>query len=158
MFRLQHQGQANFIVDLLTSRGDEVDNLVNEIGTFTGSTAEGLQAGRYLFKIEADGPWTIRIEQPRPTSGRSLPVSASGRGQSLAGPFQGTGEGVRFELRHQGQANFIVDILDADGNAMDNLANEIGSFQGSTVSAPPEGVFWLKVQADGRWTIAMRKL
>jgi hypothetical protein len=158
VFRLQHRGQSNFIVDLLTSRGEEVANLVNEIGTFTGSTAEGLGAGRYLFKVEADGPWTIRIEQPRPTSGRGLPASASGRGPTLAGPFQGTGEGARFELSHQGEANFIVDTLDVDGQEVENLANEIGRFQGSTVSGVPEGVFWLKVQADGRWTVVIRKL
>jgi len=158
VFRLQHRGQSNFIVDLLTSTGQDVDNLVNEIGNFTGATANGLDAGRYLFRVEADGPWTIRIEQPRPASGRSLPTTVSGKGQSVAGPFQGVGEGVRFTLRHRGEANFIVDILDADGQGQDNLANEIGSFQGSTVNNVPDGVFWLNIQADGQWTIAMQKL
>jgi hypothetical protein len=158
LFRLQHRGQANFIVDLLTSSGQDVDNLVNEIGNFTGATANGLDAGRYLFRVEADGPWTIRIEQPRPASGRGLPATVSGRGQSVAGPFQGVGEGVRFALRHRGQANFIVDVLDADGRDQDNLANEIGTFQGSTVNNVPDGVFWLNIQADGQWTIALQKL
>jgi hypothetical protein len=156
--RFQHRGQSNFIVDLLTSRGEEVGNLVNEIGTINGSTGQYLDTGRYLFNIEADGPWSIRIEQPRPASGRGLATTASGRGHSIAGPYQGTGAGVRFELRHRGQANFIVDVLDVDGQELSNLSNEIGSFQGSQIGEVPEGVFWLRVQADGSWTVTMREV
>ena len=33
VMRFQHRGRSNFIVDLLTNRGEEVGNLVNEIGT-----------------------------------------------------------------------------------------------------------------------------
>jgi hypothetical protein len=87
--------------------------------------------------------------------GRGLPTTASGRGHSIAGPYQGTGAGVRFELRHRGQANFIVDVLDVDGQELGNLSNEIGSFQGSQIGEVPEGVFWLRVQADGSWTVRM---
>jgi hypothetical protein len=158
IFRFQHQGNSNFIVGLLTSRGEEIDNLVNEIGTTNGATARPLEAGRYLFNVEADGPWSIRIEQPRPGSGRSLPTTAKGRGHSVAGPFQATGVGVRFELRHRGESNFIVDVLDVDGQTIGNLSNEIGSFEGSMVGEVPEGVFWLNVQADGSWSVAMRPL
>jgi hypothetical protein len=158
VMRFQHRGQSNFIVDLLTSRGEQVGNLVNEIGTTNGSTGQALDSGRYLFNIEADGPWSIRIEQPRPASGRGLPTTASGRGHSIAGPYQGTGAGVRFELRHRGQSNFIVDVLDVDGQELGNLVNEIGSFQGSQIGEVPEGVFWLRVQADGPWTVTMREV
>jgi hypothetical protein len=65
---------------------------------------------------------------------------------------------VRFELRHRGQANFIVDVLDVDGQELGNLSNEIGSFQGSQIGEVPEGVFWLRVQADGSWTVRMREV
>jgi hypothetical protein len=123
VFRFQHQGQANFIVGLLTSRGEEIEGLVNEIGTTNGSTARGLEAGRYLFNVEADGPWSIRIEQPRPAFGQGLPTTGKGRGHSVAGPFQAPGAGVRFALRHRGEANFIVDVLDVDGQVIGNLSN-----------------------------------
>jgi hypothetical protein len=158
VFRFQHRGQSNFIVGLLTSSGKEIDGLVNEIGTIEGATARGLEEGRYLFNVEADGPWSIRIEQPRPASGQGLPATAKGRGHSVAGPFQTAVAGVRFGLRHRGESNFIVDVLDADGQVLGNLSNEIGSFQGSTVGEAPEGPFWLNIQADGSWTITMRPL
>jgi hypothetical protein len=158
VFTMQHRGSSNFIVDLVTSKGEDVANLSNEIGNYNGSIGQALQAGRYLFKIEADGPWTIKITQPRPATGEGLPVTINGRGPKLAGPFQGTGEGVRVTMRHRGEANFIVDTMDADGNQVENLSNEIGGFSGSTVSAAPEGVFWVNIAADGSWSIQLRPL
>lgn len=62
IFKLTHNGTANFIVDLLDSNGQEVDNLVNVIGSFNGSKAEGIPAdGIYLFNVQADGNWTLNI-------------------------------------------------------------------------------------------------
>jgi hypothetical protein len=51
-----------------------------------------------------------------------------------------------------------VDVLDVDGQELGNLSNEIGSFQGSQIGEVAEGVFWLRVQADGSWTVTMRKV
>ena len=158
VFTMQHRGSSNFIVDLVTSKGEDVANLSNEIGNYDGSIGQPVQTGRYLFRVEADGPWTIKITQPRPASGKELPLTINGRGPKLAGPFQGTGEGVRVTMRHRGEANFIVDTLDAEGNQAENLSNEIGGFSGSTVSAAPEGVFWINVAADGTWSIQLRPL
>jgi hypothetical protein len=158
VFRLRHRGEGSFIVDLLTGRGRTVDNFTDHVGGFDGVTGQGLRAGRYRFRIEADGPWAITIEQPRPVSGKRLPPTLSGRGFDLAGPFQGRGDDVRFRLQHRGESNFVIDILDADGQEIHELTNVIGSFRGSTVGAVPEGVFWINVQADGRWAIKMQRL
>ncbi len=101
------------------------------------------------------------VDPNRPAASRlrtGLPTTAKSRGHSDAGPFQAPGAGVRFGLRHRGEANFIVDALDVDGQVMGNLSNEIGSFEGSMVGEVPEGVFWLNLQADGSWTITMREL
>lgn len=40
-FQMQYSGRSNFIVWLVNSRGQEVDLLANEIGTFSGSVAGG---------------------------------------------------------------------------------------------------------------------
>jgi hypothetical protein len=39
-----------------------------------------------------------------------------------------------------------------------NLSNEIGSFQGSQIGEVPEGVFWLRILADGNWSVQMREV
>jgi hypothetical protein len=39
-----------------------------------------------------------------------------------------------------------------------NLSYEIGSFQGSQIGEVPEGVLWLRVLADGNWSVQMREV
>lgn len=56
--KLTHKGESNFIVDFYNADGGE--NLVNEIGTYSGESVIG--AGPGLVKITADGRWTIKIE------------------------------------------------------------------------------------------------
>ncbi len=60
---LMHQGQSNFIVNLLDKNGASVGaNLVNEIGSFGGSKAVQVPKDIYLLQVEADGPWTIQFK------------------------------------------------------------------------------------------------
>jgi len=75
-FHMEHAGSANFIVLLLDDQGDWVELLVNEIGNFDGSKAIGIDApGLHLLDIQADGDWTITVEQPTPSSAPSPPQS-----------------------------------------------------------------------------------
>ena len=70
VFRMTHQGGENFIVDLLDQSGSPVDigGLANEIGPFEGSYAVQTRAGPHVLDVQASGPWTITIDQPRPSS------------------------------------------------------------------------------------------
>ncbi len=154
--KLTHQGQENFAVTLLDENGEMVDLLANEIGSFEGATALGVTEGSYLLDVDAQGPWTATIRQPRPTDPPKT-QSFQGEGARAPRPFSLPQGLARFELSHQGQENFAVTLLDGDGNMVDLLANEIGNFQGSTaVSIPQDGAYALDVDADGPWTIEVR--
>jgi len=61
---MTHQGNRNFIVQLLDENGEQVStSLVNEIGRFDGSKAVRVpRDGVYLFEVQADGSWTIQVE------------------------------------------------------------------------------------------------
>ena len=64
IFRLTHDGRSNFAVWLIDSQGQRVELLVNEIGSFDGSTAIGIdQTGVHILDVTADGNWTVSIEQ-----------------------------------------------------------------------------------------------
>jgi hypothetical protein len=64
IFKMTHDGERNFIVHLLDSKGNVVEYLVNEIGKFNGSKAMGTQeGGTYILDIDADGDWKIDISQ-----------------------------------------------------------------------------------------------
>lgn len=58
-FTFDHKGESNFIVLL-----NGTNLLVNEIGNYNGSTRQPLQDdGMYLFSVNADGNWGIKIEK-----------------------------------------------------------------------------------------------
>ena len=156
--RLSHQGSSNFIVYLLDGEtGAELGaSLVNRIGVFDGSTAfaTGNPTGPYVLNVDADGPWSATIEQPRPADAPAL-TGFSGAGQQVTEPFSMPGGLARLTMSHQGEGNFIVYLLDREGFEIGpSIANEIGPFEGSqAVQVPAEGVYLLRVDADGPWTI-----
>lgn len=62
-FKMKHDGSSNFAIWLLDNKGNRIDLLVNQIGTFDGSKALGItQSGVYLLDILAGGNWEISIE------------------------------------------------------------------------------------------------
>ena len=73
IFTMKHSGSSNFIIQLLDNHGEYVDNLVNEIGEFDGAKAIGTaESGNYILDIDADGPWTVNISQPRSQTDQSV--------------------------------------------------------------------------------------
>ena len=157
-FALSYRGSSNFIVDLIdSSNGDMVENLANEIGTFTGTRILGVDAGRYLLQVDGEGTWSIVVTQPRPTSARGTPISFSGKHEAPAGPIELQAGLTTIDMRYRGQSNFIVDLLDSDGSSVDNLANEIGTWSGSQAEQiDTDGIYWLSVEADqGSWSISV---
>lgn len=161
IFKLTHQGNGNFSGTLLDSNGQRAGGfdslLVNVIGPFEGSKAVQTKAGQHVIDLKAGGPWTITIEQPRPSS---APKTASFEGNSHASMdlFELSSGLKTFKMTHQGQGNFSVTLLNkegARGAGMDSLlANEIGAFDGSkAVRIPKDYIYLLQVNADGPWTI-----
>lgn len=150
VFTMSHKGRSNFIVHLRSADGSVDEGLVNEIGNFKGSWPLFLDAGEYLLKVDADGPWNFTITQPRPTSVDTV-TSFKGKGKAATQVFF-IEQGMRtVTLTHSGKSNFIVHI---EGAASEGLVNEIGKFNGSTILDVPEsGGAILSVEADGKWTI-----
>lgn len=154
VFRMTHQGGSNFSVSLLDGgSGDMTDLLANVIGNYKGSRVVGPSAGEYAFDIEADGSWTIKIEQPRATEG-TVRSPATGSGPTAVGPVSLEGGLTTLSLNHAGSSNFAVWLINNDGEQVDLLANEIGSFEGSKNVGVSAGVYWLDVEADGSWNIS----
>lgn len=53
-----NSGESNFVV-----MNGEDNLLVNEIGNYSGSQIQGIDAGTYPISIESDGNWTIKFEK-----------------------------------------------------------------------------------------------
>jgi hypothetical protein len=59
-----HEGDSNFVVWLYDESGQPVDLVVNEIGPYQGERAIPIaQSGEYVIGVQADGAWSIIVEQ-----------------------------------------------------------------------------------------------
>lgn len=147
---LTHQGGSNFIVTLYTaSGGDEL--IANTIGDYQGIRPMLASDGTdYYFEVDADGPWTIRVEaiSGEPDAAAGL----EGSGDYVSGVFAPEKAGaVPYNVSHQGDSNFIVQLYCAGGQDM--VQNEIGAVSGSVVVQFADGPCFWDVQADGDWTL-----
>lgn len=149
--------KTNFIVTLLDSSGQAKDVLVNAIGTYNGSKGVGMSAGSYRLTIQADSAWTITLTQPRRQAAVSLPHTYSGKGDRIVGPFTAN-HAATLRGTHRGKANFIVTVLDGKGDLQNLPFNQVGNFNGSTVTQMISGgPYYLNVTADGTWTLKLSK-
>ena len=159
VFSVSYQGDRNFIANLLGQNGADAGRgaLANEIGSFQGSKAIQTRAGEHLLDVQASGPWTITIEQPRPSSAPQT-TSFSGNSQSATDLFELSKGRKTFSMTHQGDRNFIVNLLDKNGADAGRgaLVNEIGPFNGSkAIQIPQDDIYLLQVQASGPWSITV---
>lgn len=150
-----HDGSSNFITDLVALEGESFNdvNLTNAIGSVEGSQVRGVaEEGMYALNVNADGDWSITLEQPVNPSTESLPIDESGDSVQYVGPYEFDGA-VEFQGSHDGSSNFIVESVPLEPSTFGNLVfNEIGSFEGST-TVRIDGVAYLNIQADGDWTL-----
>ena len=128
-----------------------------------------------LMLMIAIGCGATPTEKPDSTQDESQPVVESPKTTTAVPPIAVptpspvtlTGEGKKatefFELEkglwvvefeHDGSSNFIVMLLDGDGDTVEYLANEIGSFEGSSaVKIDESAAYLMDVNADGSWSI-----
>ena len=138
-----HKGDSNFAIEGLNSDNDSTDLLVNEIGSYSGTTL--LVVGDVTkLKITANGPWTVKLSPVDDM--KEIEVPAVGKGDKV---LLYSGDAADWKFTHKGESNFAVQQLNGDGQ--DLLVNEIGSYSGVVpVSAGPSIV---TINADGAWTI-----
>ena len=69
-----------------------------------------------------------------------------------------------FRMTHDGSGDFIVSLLDSDGNPVVNsngvspIVIEMGAFNGSiAVGIQRKGEYVLDITADGNWTVTVEQ-
>jgi len=151
-----HDGESNFIVDLVPVNGARPQLLVNVIGDFDGASGTILDDhGTHLLDIDADGTWELTIFQPEADAedAHSLPLDLEGEDPAWDGPYQLEGLATATGA-HEGEGNFIVEVLPQEGPFAELVFNEIGTFEGET-TVDVEGVGYVTVEADGPWSLTI---
>ena len=164
----RHSGGSNFVVELIPDEGTQVDDffaglLFNEIGQFSGQVAnDEVGSGGYRVDVSADGPWSLRFAQPVPNpKAKAVPASFSATGAKVKQLRVESDVQPSVAATHQGRSNFVVQLIpmeDVEGQDLfffGLVFNEIGSFEGETVTDSPlaPGTYLVYVQADGSWTL-----
>ncbi|SMX73448.1 MULTISPECIES: TM2 domain-containing protein [Brevibacterium] len=139
-------GSGNFVIDVLDESNQSTgDLLVNEIGSYEGATAFGINAfsEASTLQVTSDGDWTIDI----------APISAAPELESAGtgdNAFLYAGTAAQLRATHAGDSNFVVQE-DADSFSMGLLINEIGTYEGTVPLS--EGPSLITVNADGEWSL-----
>lgn len=147
-----YNGSGNFIVWLMDSKGDKIELAANEIGSYAGKTIFGIDEGNYFFDVTADGSWSISVNQPEPTREVNPPVKIEGTGDSFSEFIYFDGL-TTFDMNYSGDRNFIIWLLDKNGNHVDLLANEIGSGNVNKTLGIDAGIYVLQISASGDWVV-----
>lgn len=148
----EHTGRRNFIVRVYSDEDEDGQYVANEIGNVFARRALVGQSGTY-FEVDADGPWSIRLEpmglEQDATDG------VEGSGTWVTGMFMPEKSGaVTYEFTHDGERNFIVQLVCKGGSSY--VQNEIGAVDGAAVVRFKEGPCFWDVDADGAWSMNPR--
>ena len=145
------------------------------LGTILGSGSNGGDGGKVAEKPqqkpakqaqaaqeqgaqpkEEQGQQTAKPAPGRQPDPGAKPITLTGSGPEATRPFQLESGLTVIQMKHQGNANFIVDLLDENGASVVpmGLVNEIGPFEGSrAMTVPNDGIYLFWVEANGPWTI-----
>ena len=156
-YHATHSGSSNFIVYILDgTTGTEVTSIVNEIGKVDATKALQLKkGGTYAIQVQADGPWTLTLEQPRPTKAPDGPQAFTGTGTSLSPFFHTTGGLLTIGGSYQGDGRVAIRLRDANGAVVEQIANQVGTFNGSMGVSVEPGIYFLELYGNGSWAVAV---
>ena len=153
IFTTKYSGSEKFVVVLKDQNGNTVGTVANLIGSYDGSRALDIPSdGDYTLSVQATGPWSVDITQPRPFKADPAPLSLSGTGP-MASQFMYLNSGlVTFSGSYGGMNTFKVDLLDQNGKLVQTAISQIGSYRGSqSIGITQPGIYLLNIDADSSW-------
>lgn len=106
----------------------------------------------------ADDSENATVEVPTGYFGNSdvEDITVSGSGNNVSNKFTLKAGFAIITQKNTGSSNFIVDMKNGDGTDFKSLANEIGTFTGTTyIDVPTDGEYLFNVQSDGNWSFSI---
>ncbi len=86
------------------------------------------------------------------------PIVLSGTGQQAPDPVELVAGLATVKMKHSGESNFSIWVLDKYADRVELLVNEIGPFDGSKAfQVPADGKYTLDISADGPWEVTIQQ-
>lgn len=178
---MTHQGEGHFVVDLLSAARDETAAservefssdktgksntevaiaLADERGPLDVSKAVKVPtSGKHILDVKADGPWTVKVEQPSPSDATET-TSFSGDDDVATPLFQLSSGPKTFTVTNAYGGDLGIFLLDEDGNVVAPIRGSKPGQNGqypndasTTIDIPESGAYLFNVRADGLWSI-----
>ena len=130
---------------------------------FAGN-GEGMVPGDYKIKIEANGPWRLRLFQEKATRGQSPTISLSGSGDGGGSWLQLEEGEYTMTTSHTGPDGFTVELFDSQGLPPYRIVQAAGEHEGTqqfTVGGgapgenPQAGFYAMGVRSEGDWELTI---
>jgi hypothetical protein len=180
---MDHRGEGDFVVDLLSMAQNETASTPGPI-EFSGDQNGGNDAeasfplaqktgpahisravtiptgGGHVFGVKADGPWEIKVEQPRPSDAPET-TTFSGEGATATPFFRLSSGSKQVAVNNPLKENLEISLLDRDGNAVEaafvdetdrNGGNPAANIS-TAVDIDEDGIYLFDIQTEGLWTI-----
>lgn len=113
---------------------------------------------RTLEEMDIRGSWPVAEDLGAVTETSGSTLDLSGSGSTATKRFHLEEGLIRFEFTYTGEGNFIAELLDAQGDDVALIANEIGNTVGSkAVGIRRAGDHILNINADGSWKISINR-
>lgn len=158
ILRGSHSGAGSLSLSLRDARGGLVEWLYLPRDETSGAQLDGLdQAGIHFVEVDAEGDWSLSVEQPRPGSAPPAPQTfGGGKGQSVTG-FVQLGSGVHtLRASQSGPGDLWVWLAEADGDYVTSMHLDDGVTSGSkAVTIRSGGIHLFEIDADGPWTVTI---
>ncbi|PKB73698.1 MAG: hypothetical protein BZY75_00395 [SAR202 cluster bacterium Io17-Chloro-G7] len=164
-----HDGDGKFNVTI-TTKDQDSQAIIDEDGQYFGNflfsvsrnNTEGLSSGGHTIKVDAEGPWRIRLFQDFPTIGKEPTIEFGGVGDG-GGGWMSLQEGeYTIRASHDGDSHFQVRLHEARGATPPLVIDTDGAFDATVpilVSEDPAisniapGIYGIGVHADGIWSL-----
>ncbi|QLG49876.1 hypothetical protein [Natrinema halophilum] len=144
-----HDGDGDFGVRLMPEDGGEGTIFADSSGTYNGQTAMHMTSGSYRLSVVAGGDWEVVVQQPRDTSGETPPLSFSGSGNEVHGPFEFDGT-YRPSGENDGE-RISVNLLSSTSDSREFLFHHDSIRNPSSFESHDVG--YIEVKSDGEWSV-----
>lgn len=120
---------------------------------FDGALAFKSDGGKYFFDVDG-GRWQITlVPSEKLTEPAPAPSTFSGKGIQVTNKFYLPAGEYSFRATNKGGGNFIINMVDENGNSTGRLVNKISDYEGDfTVKNVFDGNYVFTVMG-GDWTI-----
>ena len=152
--RFSHNGESTFEVEATPVDGTAATERFVTATRPDGESVTIVEDGTYEMSVEAEGAWSITLDQPGVHGDdlTAIPVERDGTGSAVVGPLWTDGP-LSVGITHDGAGPIIVDGYGVDGS-WEQLVNQTGEFDNSR-SYDGIGVVWIAIEASGDWTLEL---